>query len=95
MMKIVSLLVIGAVLLLAAVCMVALPLMLLLVIVGSFVFWIWMLVDAIRNDSLSGWARVVWAVGIWFTHWIGALIYFCIARRRRLSEPIAISTVSV
>ncbi len=48
---------------------------------GITVFWIWMLVDAIRNDTLQGWHRVLWAVLIWFTHIIGAAIYFFFGRR--------------
>ncbi|HTI72211.1 MAG TPA: PLDc N-terminal domain-containing protein [Candidatus Limnocylindria bacterium] len=45
------------------------------------VFWIWMLVDAIRNDRIGGWSRVLWTVLIWFTHIIGAVIYFFFGRR--------------
>ncbi len=85
MSQILSVLAIGAVVLLAVFCLVALPLAFCAVIVASFVLWIWMLIDAIRNDSLNGWARVGWAILIWFTHWIGALIYFCVARKSRLS----------
>jgi hypothetical protein len=40
-----------------------------------------MLIDAIRNDRISGWSRVGWAALIWFTHWVGALFYFFLARR--------------
>jgi hypothetical protein len=40
-----------------------------------------MLIDAIRNDRISGWSRVGWTALIWFTHWVGALFYFFIARR--------------
>ena len=38
-------------------------------------------IDAIRNDRISGWSRVGWTALIWFTHWVGALFYFFIARR--------------
>jgi hypothetical protein len=48
---------------------------------GITAFWIWMLVDAIRNDQLQGWHRVLWAVLIWFTHIIGAVIYFIFGKR--------------
>ena len=61
----------------------ALPLLGFALIAGAFVLWVWMLVDVIRNDQLSGWARLGWAVAIWFTHWIGALVYFFVARRGR------------
>ena len=58
-----------------------------LIALGAFVFWIWMLVDAIRNDRISGWARVGWAALIWFTHWVGALFYFFLARRNSRAAP--------
>lgn len=84
-----SALAIGAVVMLALFCVVALPLIFAAVILASFILWIWMLVDAIRNNELNGWARVGWAVLIWFTHWIGALIYFCVARKGRISNKPA------
>lgn len=46
------------------------------------VFWIWMLVDAIKNPSLDGTQRVVWVLVIIFLHFLGALIYFFAGRRR-------------
>ena len=58
-----------------------LPLTIAAIALGAFVFWVWMLIDAIRNDRISGWSRVGWAALIWFTHWVGALFYFFIARR--------------
>ena len=58
-----------------------LPFTIAAIIVGAFLFWVWMLIDAIRNDRISGWSRVGWAALIWFTHWIGALFYFFLARR--------------
>lgn len=58
-----------------------LPLTISVIVAGAFLFWVWMLIDVIRNDRISGWARVGWAALIWFTHWIGALFYFFLARR--------------
>ena len=48
--------------------------------VALTIFWIWMLIDAIRNDRIGGWHRVLWAILIWFTHIIGAAIYFFVGR---------------
>jgi phospholipase D-like protein len=48
----------------------------------AFVFWIWMLVDAIKNPGLSGTERIVWVLVIVFLHFLGALIYFFAGRRR-------------
>ena len=86
MIHLLGALAIGSVVLLAAVCLLALPVIVAAVVLASFVLWLWMLVDAIRNNELTGWARVGWAVLIWFTHWIGALIYFCVARKGRIQR---------
>jgi uncharacterized RDD family membrane protein YckC len=48
----------------------------------AFVFWIWMLIDAIKNPGLSGTERIVWVLVIVFLHFLGALIYFFAGRRR-------------
>ncbi|HEX3797308.1 MAG TPA: PLDc N-terminal domain-containing protein [Verrucomicrobiae bacterium] len=58
------------------------PLVLLALIAFAFVFWIWMLVDCIRNENISGTERVIWALVIFFTHCLGALIYFFVGRSR-------------
>ena len=47
-----------------------------------FVFWVLMLVDAIKNPRLSGTERIVWVLVIIFVNWLGALIYFLAGRRR-------------
>ena len=46
------------------------------------VFWIWMLIDAIKNDSLDGTERVVWVLVILFLHALGALIYYLVGRKK-------------
>jgi hypothetical protein len=48
----------------------------------AFVFWIWMLIDAIKNPGLSGTERIVWVLVIVFLHFLGALIYFFAGRSR-------------
>jgi hypothetical protein len=60
----------------------ALVLFLAVIALLLFVFWIWMLVDAIKNPGLSSTERIVWVLVIIFLHWLGALIY-CLAGRRR------------
>jgi len=53
---------------------------------GAFAFWIWMLVDCLKHESSEGNDKLVWALVIVLTNWIGALIYFFVRRgeRRRL-----------
>ena len=58
-------------------------------IIGS-VFWLWMLVDAIKNPALDDIVeRIVWVLVVVFLHFVGhALVYFLAARdkgtRRRV-----------
>jgi Phospholipase_D-nuclease N-terminal len=57
-----------------------------LLFVGSFVVWIWALVDAIQvpDDSMyrSG-TKLVWVLVIVLTQVVGAIIYFAIGRPSR------------
>ena len=46
-----------------------------------FIFWIWMLIDAITSTSLDTTAKVIWVLVIFFIP-CGALIYFFAGRRR-------------
>jgi hypothetical protein len=51
---------------------------------ATSVFWIWMLVDCALNPSLTGTDKVVWVLVILFLHFVGALIYFLVGRKRSL-----------
>lgn len=39
-----------------------------------FIFWLWMLIDCIRNET-DGTQRIIWALVIFFLPCIGSLIY--------------------
>ena len=57
-----------------------------------FVFWIWMLVDCIKNDRISSNEKIVWALAIVFFHFLGSIIYFFAGRTRQrsvTSPPLA------
>jgi Phospholipase_D-nuclease N-terminal len=43
------------------------------------IFWIWMLIDCLLNKRV----KVFWLLVIFFTHWIGALIYYFTACSHR------------
>jgi hypothetical protein len=45
-----------------------------------FVFWIWMLIDAIKNKGLTDGEKIGWVLAIVFLHIIGSLIYYFIGR---------------
>lgn len=45
-------------------------------------FWVWMLVDCVRNRRLNDNERIVWVLVIVFTHALGALIYLLAGRKK-------------
>jgi hypothetical protein len=49
------------------------------------VFWIWMLVDAIRNQGLGEGEKIGWVLAIVFLHFIGSALYFFLGRPKRLA----------
>jgi len=58
-----------------------------LVVLAAFVFWIWMLIHAIRNKGLTDMERLMWVVVVLFLHFLGALLYFFIGRTKEF-EPV-------
>jgi predicted metal-binding membrane protein len=53
--------------------------------IAALILWLWALIHAIQNPSLSGNERLIWILVIVLTSWIGALIYLAIGRQRRLT----------
>jgi len=49
----------------------------------AFVFWIWMLIDAIQNKGLTDGEKIGWVLAIVFLHFLGALLYFFIGHPKR------------
>jgi len=47
------------------------------------IFWIWMLIDCITNNKIRGGSKVFWLLAIFFTHIIGAVIYYCMRSTQR------------
>ena len=50
-------------------------------IVAIFVFWIMMLIDAIKNAPEK--TKIIWVIVIIFTHILGALIYYFMEKRSK------------
>lgn len=48
--------------------------------VALLAFWIWALIDVVRNDAMNGWSRVFWLVVVWFLPFLGSLIYLAFGR---------------
>lgn len=47
------------------------------------IFWIWMLVDCIKNRSLNDTEKLIWVLVIVFLNGLGAILYFFIARSKK------------
>lgn len=43
-------------------------------------FWIWMLIDCLTKMESEGNEKLIWALIIACTNWIGALVYFFVQR---------------
>lgn len=56
----------------------------------AFVFWIWMLIDAIQNKGLSEGEKIGWVLAIVFLHFLAALLYFFIGHPKRKSAMTAV-----
>ena len=52
--------------------------------VAAFIFWVWALVDCIRNEPAEGNDKLIWVLVILLLHGIGALIYFFARRPERI-----------
>jgi len=58
-----------------------------LVILLLSAFWIWMLIDCLLNKTLTGSQKILWLLLIFFTHILGAILYFAIGRTAKRSQP--------
>ena len=53
---------------------------------AGLALWIWMLVEVLTRETDEGNNRLVWALVIVFTHWVGALIYLLVRRQERIRK---------
>lgn len=53
-----------------------------LVALGLTLFWGWMLVDCLANQSED---KLVWFLVIFFLNLLGAFLYYLLARKKRLA----------
>ena len=53
---------------------------------GSTIFWVWMLIDCLENESFEGNDKLIWTLVIIFTSSLGAVAYFFVRRPKRLHE---------
>lgn len=52
----------------------------------SVVFWIWILIDCVKNETDIGNTRLIWVIIISLTYIVGAFLYYLIRRPKRLLE---------
>ncbi len=53
---------------------------------GSSIFWVWMLIDCLENESFEGNDKLIWTLVIILTSFLGAVGYFFVRRPKRLHE---------
>ncbi|MFN2238529.1 MAG: PLDc N-terminal domain-containing protein [Thermoanaerobaculia bacterium] len=56
----------------------------LLIFLPATAFWVWMIIEAATKET--GDDRLIWVLIVIFTHFLGAVIYFFVRRRRRLVQ---------
>ena len=47
---------------------------------ASTIFWVVMLVDAVRRDFHDSTVKLIWVLVLVFTHFLGAVIYYFVGR---------------
>ena len=62
------------------------PLVWICFIISIFVFWITMLIDAIKHSPEK--SKIIWVLVIIFTHIIGALIYYFVEKKPRHAAKV-------
>ena len=62
--------------------LIGLPILLALILlgIGAFIFWIWMLIDCLASNR-PGLEKLLWFILIFFFHILGALLYFLVGRQ--------------
>ena len=53
---------------------------------AGLALWVWMLVEVLTRETDDGNNRLIWALVIVFTHWVGALIYLLVRRQERIRK---------
>jgi len=54
------------------------------IVILSFVFWIWMLIDCLTRKKFED--KLVWVLVILFLHVIGAILYYFLVKKKNRRE---------
>lgn len=66
--------------------MLALLLLVLLLVVGGIVLWLWMLIEVLTRETDENNLRLVWTLVLLFTQGLGALVYLLVRRQERIKK---------
>lgn len=58
----------------------------LVLLLGSFGFWVWTLFEVTRFEPSHGRGKVFWLLLVSLTYALGAAVYFLVRRPRRIRE---------
>lgn len=50
------------------------------------IFWIWMLIDCLKNEPSIGNDKIIWALVIVFLSYLGAFLYYLVRRPERIKQ---------
>jgi len=53
---------------------------------GLVAFWIWAIIDVVKNEPSEGNDKIVWLLIVILLGWVGALIYLLARRPKRVRE---------
>jgi cell division protease FtsH len=56
------------------------------IMLGGFLFWVWVLIDCATNEASEGNTKLVWVLIILFVNLLGAFVYFLVRRPQRYRE---------
>jgi len=61
-------------------------LLLVLFLAVAGIFWVFVLVDCLRNEPSEGNEKVIWVLVILLTSFVGALLYLVLRRPKRIEK---------
>ncbi len=53
--------------------------------IGSFIFWGWALIDILKSDFKDSINKLIWLLVVFFLYALGALLYVIIGRNQKKS----------
>lgn len=55
---------------------------------GSFIFWIWALIDILRSDFNDSINKLIWLLVVFFLYALGALLYIIIGKNQKNQKKL-------